>query len=72
MNFCRDNAIGVAPEIMVAISLRRSVGTPAASAAISSSRMVEKPMPKRERSIRRATVRATTASTSMTRNRYSM
>ena len=58
--------------MVVAISLRRSVGTPDASAAISSSRMVAKPKPSRERSIRRATDSASTASTSMIRNRYWM
>ena len=61
-----------APDSVVAISLSRSVGTPEASAASSSSRMVAKPKPSRERSIVRAIVIATTASTSISRNRYWM
>ena len=60
------------PEIVVAISLSRSVGTPEASAASSSSRMVAKPKPSRERSISRATVSEPTASSIMIRNRYLM
>ena len=43
-----------APDSVVAISFRRSVGTPEASAANSSSRMVAKPKPSCERSIVRA------------------
>ena len=61
-----------APEIVVAISLSRSVGTPEASAASSSSRMVAKPKPRRERSIMRAMKTAAAARMSISRNRYSM
>ena len=61
-----------APEIVVAISFSRSVGTPEASAASSSSRMVAKPKPSCERSIVRAVISAITASTSISANRYSI
>ena len=58
-----------APLRVVAISFSRKVGTPAASAACSSSRIALKPRPSRERSIVRAIATATQLSSSINENK---
>ena len=59
------------PETVVAMSFRRRVGTPAHSAATSSSRMAAKPRPIFDRSIQRAADTAKIASSSITKKRNS-
>ena len=62
-----------APEMVVAINLSRRVGTPEASAASSSSRMVAKPKPSCERAIAREIDDAIKSrAIIISRNKYSM